>query len=270
MARRADLLLVDADGTLVGPDGVPASAWEAVERGRAAGLRFALCTGRGGRGSVLELARRLEPEGPHAVDAGAAVVFADGRPLHVEQLDEAQLACVAQAALGEGHVLEIYGADGGFHSPHDGPGLRQHAALLGSPLRSWPGPAPVAVVRAQLLVAPGARFDGARATIEAHGRLELHVGTSPRMPGYRFVGVTGAGVSKLSAARRIAAWHGVSIERTAMVGDGDNDAGVMAGVGVGIAMGNATQATRAAASWVVGSVEADGFAEAVRSLLAAP
>jgi hydroxymethylpyrimidine pyrophosphatase-like HAD family hydrolase len=270
MTRRADLLLVDADGTLVGPNGVPPSAWAAVARGRAAGLRFALCTGRGGRGSVLELAARLDAEGPHAVDAGAAVVFASGRTLHLESLDEAQLDCVTRAAAVGGHVLEIYGADGGFHSPDDGPGLRAHASLLGAPLLAWPSPTPGAVVRAQLLVEPGADFSKARALIEASGALEVHVGTSPRMPGYRFVGVTGAGVSKLSAAHRIAAWYGVTMDRTAMVGDGDNDAGVMAGVGLGIAMGNATSATRAAAGHLVAPVEAGGFAEAVDWLLTAP
>jgi hydroxymethylpyrimidine pyrophosphatase-like HAD family hydrolase len=48
-----------------------------------------------------------------------------------------------------------------------------------------------------------------------------------------------------------------------MIGDGDNDIGVLGVVGLPIAMGNATDAVKAAATHVVGNVDEDGFAEAI-------
>jgi hydroxymethylpyrimidine pyrophosphatase-like HAD family hydrolase len=48
------------------------------------------------------------------------------------------------------------------------------------------------------------------------------------------------------------------------VGDGDNDAELLAGVGLGVAMGNATDNSRAAALVQVSDNEHDGLAEAIR------
>ena len=105
------LVFVDVDGTLVGREGVPPCVWPEVEALKALGVRFALVTGRPGRGEALLLARRLAPTGLHVYESGAVVLALEedpheppARPFHVEALPEeaareaVRLARVAAAA----------------------------------------------------------------------------------------------------------------------------------------------------------------------------
>jgi hypothetical protein len=87
------------------------------------------------------------------------------------------------------------------------------------------------------------------------------------MPGLVFASVTARGVSKLAAARSLAAHYGLDgLSRVAMAGDGDNDLELIRAAGLGIAMGNAPDHVRAAADRVVGRVEDAGLADALDAL----
>ena len=74
-------------------------------------------------------------------------------------------------------------------------------------------------------------------------------------------------MSKLSAARFVAESYGLTLAQCAMVGDGENDLELIQGVGLGIAMGNASPRVKKVAQRVVAPVEACGLAEALASLL---
>jgi len=87
--------------------------------------------------------------------------------------------------------------------------------------------------------------------------------TSPVMPGAAFVSCTRPDVSKGAAIGRIAAEMGIGIGDVMMVGDGDNDVQALESVGHGVAMANAVPAAKAAASYEVGHVDADGLVEAL-------
>lgn len=56
---------------------------------------------------------------------------------------------------------------------------------------------------------------------------------------------------------------GISKERTLAIGDGDNDISLFENAGIRVAMGNATDRLKAVADFVVGSVDEDGFVEAM-------
>lgn len=60
---------------------------------------------------------------------------------------------------------------------------------------------------------------------------------------------------------------GVARERTIAIGDSDNDLPMLEWAGLGIAMGNANDAVRAAADVAVASNDADGVAEAIERFL---
>ncbi|NMA45403.1 MAG: HAD hydrolase family protein [Lentisphaerae bacterium] len=70
--------------------------------------------------------------------------------------------------------------------------------------------------------------------------------------------------SKIIAAKIVCDYLGCSLADAMAVGDGDNDAELLAGVGLGVAMGNATDNSRAAALVQVSDNEHDGLAEAIR------
>ncbi|HEU4740735.1 MAG TPA: HAD-IIB family hydrolase [Meiothermus sp.] len=262
------LVLIDVDGTLYGPNGVPDCAWAAAELARAAGIHLAVCTGRPGRGFALEYARRLDPQGLHIFESGAVVVGGDGGLERVCLLpDEAYQSLLELSRL---HRLpfEVYTAEGGFYRESDHPDLLAHERMLGFPaevrnLEHLPGQ----IIRVQYVVELGGGWEVLRQQVLEVAGVELHEATSPGMPGMGFNSVTAQGVSKLSAAAWMAQRYGLTLEQTAMVGDGENDLELIRAAGLGIAMGNSPASVKAAARYVVPSVEECGLAEALRRVM---
>jgi Cof subfamily protein (haloacid dehalogenase superfamily) len=263
------LVLVDVDGTLVGKDGVPPCVWPRVEALRAKGVRLSLITGRPGRGETLGYARRLDPTGLHVFESGAVVLALSqdphappATPVHVAALPEAAAQEAIRLARRLGLPLEGYTAQGGFYVEGDSPLLQAHQDLLGLKAE---GADLIKLeehlVRLQVLAGPEAPL-GALLDALPPG-LTYHVAESPKMPGVRFVSLTKAGVSKLSAARLVAEAYGLSLAECAMVGDGENDLELIRAVGLGVAMGNAPESVKRAAKRVVAPVEACGLGEAL-------
>ncbi|TBH21065.1 HAD family hydrolase [Thermus thermamylovorans] len=264
------LVFVDVDGTLVGREGVPPCVWPAAQALRAQGMRLALVTGRPGRGEALSLAGKLQPGGLHTFESGAVVLDLSQeppRPFLVEALPEGAAAEAVRRARQLGLPLEGYTAEGGFYVEGDSPLFRAHQALLGMEAEVADLLDQSPLVRLQVLAEPEAPLGAFLETLPPE--LEAHVAESPKMPGVRFVSLTRRGVSKLSAARRVAEAYGLPLEACAMVGDGENDLELLQAVGLGIAMGNAPPRVKRAARRVVAPVEACGLAEALRTLLEA-
>ena len=255
------LVGVDVDGTLVGTDNrVREDVWAALEGARARGVRFALCTGRPAVGNALAYAQRLDPDGWHVFQNGASIVnVVSGESLSVPFPAEALPGLLARANT-TGRLLEVY-TDAEMAVSLPGELAERHAALLGVPYRPQP---PQALkgepVRVQWVVP---REQEAEVTAEPHPGLDLHPAGSPGMPDVMFISVTKAGINKGSALTRIAAKYGLDMDRTMMVGDGENDVAAMRVVGHQVAMGNADPPALAAARYVVGHVDAGGLREAV-------
>ena len=58
--------------------------------------------------------------------------------------------------------------------------------------------------------------------------------------------------------------HGIDREETMAFGDGENDMEMLRYVGIGVAMGNASDAVKAAADYVTDTVDDDGIEKALR------
>jgi Cof subfamily protein (haloacid dehalogenase superfamily) len=78
-----------------------------------------------------------------------------------------------------------------------------------------------------------------------------------------FVEGTNLAASKGQALSFLAGKLGVTQAETMAIGDHDNDADMVAWAGLGVAMGNASPAVKAAADYVAPSIEEDGAAEAI-------
>lgn len=271
------LVLIDVDGTLYGPKGVPDCAWAAAELTRRAGIHLAVCTGRPGRGFALEYARRLDPQGLHIFESGAVIVGGSGAHPSLRSA-KPRLERVYplpgeayQKLLGFSRLFqipfEVYTAEGGFYRESDHPDLLTHERMLGFPaevreLDEIPGQ----IVRVQYVTRDGG-WDMVRQAVLELAEVELHEATSPGMPGVGFNSVTARGVSKVSAASWVAERYGLTLAQTAMVGDGENDLELIRAAGLGIAMGNSPAAVKAAAQYVVSPVEECGLAEALRRVM---
>ena len=93
------------------------------------------------------------------------------------------------------------------------------------------------------------------------GRVDiLHTSTS-------LVEVMPKGVTKVTSIRKLAGSMGISMDEIMAFGDFNNDAEMLAAVGLGIAVKNASPRAKEAADLVIGSVEDQGPAEFLKELL---
>lgn len=76
-----------------------------------------------------------------------------------------------------------------------------------------------------------------------------------------------SGWDKWRAAQHLLEDLGVPACDLVAIGDGGNDLGLVAGAGIGVAMGNAVAEVKAAARLVVADNDSDGVAEAIERLL---
>ena len=75
------------------------------------------------------------------------------------------------------------------------------------------------------------------------------------------------GVNKANALATLAQSLGVELSQSAAIGDGLNDLEMLREVGLGIAMGNASETVKSAAKWVTGTNDEEGVAQAVQRLV---
>lgn len=78
--------------------------------------------------------------------------------------------------------------------------------------------------------------------------------------------IVAQGGGKVSGILRYLQENGISPEETIAFGDGENDVEMLRFVGIGVAMGNAEDVTKAAADFVTGDIDEDGLAKGLRRL----
>lgn len=272
MNTTPQLICLDVDGTLVGTSReVHPRVWERAQFLRSQGFQLAICTGRPALGRTRELAVQLDPQGWHIFQGGASLLNLSTNHADSLSLPAAALQTLQVQRREQGWVLELY-SDDDFVCDQVDDGTqaarlaRAHAELLElafepRPFESLKG----TVVRAQWVVTD-AQLPAVLAT--ALPELNYASATSPSVPGVHFVSVTLAGVDKCSAIRRLAEdVIGCGLERTMMVGDGQNDISALQLVGYPVAMANADPALKAVARYEAGHVDEGGVAEALDLVL---
>lgn len=261
------LLALDLDGTFYAGKtlGVPESAWAAIERGKNAGLKFAVCTGRPQGGFGQEYAQQIEPDGPHVFNDGASVCNAAGKTLHIEPLPNAsQLVAIARR-YGLAFDMPIGGNERYYEPELIPPGIHEHVEITGIPavaarLEEISDP----ILRIWFVVSDLSLWETARPDILAVPNIDIAEYISPREV---VTGVIKKGVSKSTGLQWLARHYGIALEEIAMIGDSHNDLEAIRDAGMGIAMGNALDEIKAVATHVTGHVRENGFAEAVDRIL---
>lgn len=278
---RFRILALDVDGTLLDGGGTlrPRTA-EAVARAARAGIRPVLCTGRRYR-RALPVARQLGIDAPLVCNSGALVKDPAGhRTLWRADLDAALLVEV----LALFHARDEPAVSFTDRDP-DGLDFVIAAAPTGRPLFDEfvalnqqhaeidPGwSAHPAATGHFHLCAIGTR--PAMLAFEAHvlaalpGRVRTFVQKSPRYSG-TMCEVLRHDAGKWAAVLHLADLWDVSPAEICAVGDDMNDLPMILGAGLGVAMGHAPPAVRAAADLVTGDHDHDGVAELVDEVLLA-
>lgn len=255
------LLVSDVDGTLVRNDktlseGVAA----AVARVREAGITMSLISARPACG-MLWIAERLGLDGPLGAFNGGTIVMPDGLVLSAERLDPA-VAARALALLDRPGVTPWLFANGKWYARdrenHNLPRERRAANL--EPIFDTD----FATLLGHVDKLVGVSDDHALlATIEEQTIAALgHAANVARSQPY-YLDITAPRANKGDGVAALAAAYGVPLSAVAVLGDQRNDLPMFARASLSVAMGQAPEAVRAAASHVARSNEEDGVADAI-------
>jgi Cof subfamily protein (haloacid dehalogenase superfamily) len=266
---RPAYVVCDVDGTLVGPDALAsAGVVAAVGRAARAGLAVGYATGRM-RDAVAALHEQLGTPGPHVLHNGAEI-RSNGATVHRWPLNAKQVdGLLAIAHVRTDAYVEIY-TESGFVASSRDERAAPHWELLGA------GPRQVLNRASELrgeavLKATFAAFTprAVDELVEAVAALGLSPGPagSPRTPGLIYVNATHPDADKGRAVLRAAAHVDVPVSSVVAIGDAANDVSMLERVGTAIAMGQADEATRAAAHLIAPEVMLDGAAVAIDAVI---
>lgn len=255
------LLISDIDGTLVRHDKTLSHAVvAAVGRARAAGLAVSLVSARPPSG-MLWIAEKLQLTGPIGAFNGATIVRPDGQIVSAEHLDPAVAARVLTLIDQPGVTPWLF-ADGTWYAQttenryvpperlaaNVEPVIRSDFASL--------------IARADKIVAVSEDHD-ALATLEATVAAEVRACANVVRSQPYYLDVTSPNGNKGAGVTALAGDYGVSLDEVAVLGDQNNDLAMFKVAGFSVAMGQAPDNVRAAASEVAGSNEDDGVADAI-------
>jgi len=275
---RYHLLAVDVDGTLVNShDQLTSATREALVRASASAIRVVVATGRR-YSRTLHLVEPLGIDVPLVTASGALVKDpVDHRTLYRAEFRPGVLPEVVQLVDRCGFEPVLCGdtyADGFdyYHARSNvkSPELAEYLRLNSDCGRLWPelihDPPPGVFAG----FAMGTQAEMQRLEQQLQRRfpkqLYTHVLRSPRYVGY-MCEMAPAGATKWSAIRRLASEWGIAPEAICAVGDDVNDIPMIRGAGLGVAMGNALPAVKAAADRIAPGHDEDGLVHVVRWLL---
>lgn len=267
------LVAVDLDGTLTRLDGtISARTHDALRELRRRGVMVAVATGRPWEVALQTLDGHRAVEADVLVSSNGATTIdlrtrAVLRDLVVDtDLVEPLVARARAGVGGAGVAIETERAT--LHEPGFAERLPPGVAM-GDPVTdavaAWLADA--LPVRKVLVFHDD--FDHDIAALVAVLAPHLDAGLSAAESGLRCAQIGPAGVSKASALEHVCALHDIDPRHAVAVGDGDNDAEMIAWAGLGVAMGNADRVAVAAADIVVGHTDADGLAAYLESVLSA-
>ena len=261
------LVLSDVDGTLLTSDKTLApSTLEAVARLEAAGVAFALTSSRPPRG-LAALVAPLDLRLPMGAFNGGMMVAPDLAVEFEAAIDDRQVGPIVDDLLARGLSVWVYqGARDWYVLDRAGPHVEREVHAVGFEpvvLDSFDG------LRGDVIKLVGVSDDpnrvaDAEAAVRAHGSESL---SATRSQSY-YLDVTDSRAHKGHVVRYLADRLGVPVGEVATIGDGANDADMFAVSGVSVAMGNATDPVKAAATHVGRSNDDEGFASAVETILA--
>lgn len=265
MSTVIELVLSDMDGTLLRRDhGLASAVVEAVKALGEAGVQFSLASSRPPR-AMLEQARALGVTAPLAGFNGGRLVYPDGRVLESHAIDAA--AVKAALEFFAGYPVDVWLFSGedwllkNFKAAH----LETERHALGYDAVQVDDFTPY-LEQVQKIVATTADHE-LLASLETQIQpLLAGKAHAARSQAY-YLDITALAADKGVALARLAELAGVSLEHTAVLGDGHNDVAMFRRAGLAIAMGQAAEDVQAAADEVTGSNEEDGVAQAIERFI---
>ncbi|AWN46093.1 Cof-type HAD-IIB family hydrolase [Methylobacterium terrae] len=255
------LVVTDVDGTLVtGDKQLTPRAIRAVDALRARGIAFTVASSRPPVG-LRPLVAPLGLDLPMGAFNGSTVVRPDLSLIDETLIPEEAARTAAARFSAEGIDLWVFAEGAWLLTDPDGPYTDLERRTLQAGPRVVDDLAPH-LARAAKLVGVS-RDHAALAALEPRLAREVGKGAAVHRSQAYYLDVTPPHIDKGHFVARIAGELGIPLSRVAVLGDMANDTAMFAKAGLSIAMGNASDAVKRAASHVTGTNEAEGFAEAI-------
>jgi len=260
-AGKIELLLADVDGTLVTRDKVlTRRAQEAVRSLRAAGIRFAITSGRPPKGMAM-LIDPLALETPIAGFNGGLLVRPDLSIIEERTLAPDVAAQTVDLILGHGLDVWVYKGNDWLVRDAKAPHVDREAWTVKFP--------PKFVTDFDGVLDKVVKIVGVSDDYDLVGRCEhdaqAHLGdraTAARSQPY-YLDVTHRDANKGFVADYLSRALGIPQTQIATIGDQPNDVLMFRRSGFSIAMGNASDEVKRQASAATDSYDEEGFAKAV-------
>ena len=266
------LIAFDMDGTLLSSKKeVLASSREAIAQALRMGKVVAICTGRCPK--MIELDHESIGDVRYAICCNGTILYdlAEHRVLSASSLEHDVLVRALDALGDEDAMIDAFSGSGFFCQTSHLESMERYNMAIYRELYRATGTL-VEDIRAQLLdpAATYQKFIFHCTSPEARERVLSRVGDLPVETARSEVSsleFSPAGVNKGTGLLALAELLGIPHDATIAVGDADNDLTMLEAAGLGVAMGNANEAARAAADVVVADNDHDGCAEAIRTFL---
>lgn len=257
------LILTDVDGTLIGEGSrIHPRVYTALEMARAAKMHLGICTGRPVYSLARDYANIVSEFGVHIFQNGAHAGKLNGEVVHQSLLPRAAFLQLVQFSRQSGIALEVYTASNCFAEIQSEISLEHQRLIQLAVTETDVLQIPEPIIRVQWVVTP-LEYPIVEVAMRGIAGISFSSAGTPDLPNHVYTSVTRMGTNKLEAAAAVAVYYGITLNEVMMVGDGENDLEILAGVGYGVAMGNATPRVQEVAKTVVGYVNDGGLADAI-------
>jgi len=261
------LIAADLDGTLMARDAVLSpKVKDAVRRAMEKGVRFTIATGRA-FGSALPFAQELGVNAPLICYQGGLIKdHLNGRVIYKQSLPLPLAQELIRFTRQRGLHLNVYVDDGRAYAERMTPEARYYTRIakaavypVGDMLAFLDrDPMKFIIVLSDegatkpLIAELGALFSGRMRFVRSYPRFAEGIPLD---------------VSKGHALARLADHLGLPLGETIGIGDNDNDLELVEWAGLGVAMGNASPAVKAAADYIAPPVDEEGVIEVIERFI---
>jgi Cof subfamily protein (haloacid dehalogenase superfamily) len=258
-------VLADVDGTLVTQKkALTPRAIEAIERLRDRGVLFAITSGRPPRGMRM-LVQPLDMHGPMAAFNGGVLVLPDMTVVDERIIPTVVARAVIDLISAFGLYVWIYcGAEWYITDPR-----APHAQREATTVQFQPTVVPsydALLDRVVKIVGVSDDYEQvARCEAAVHQQFGGQISATRSQPYY--LDATHPTANKGVVTERLSHYYHIPLEQIATLGDQANDVLMFERSGLSIAMGNASEEVKRAATFVTASNEDEGFAKAIEEFI---
>ena len=262
------MVVSDVDGTLLNSNHeFTQQTMHAVKKLQANGIPFVIATGKS-RGSVYEIINRGGVKTPGIYANGLLICDSDGGILEDNHIDPDVVIKTIEYALESNLSYICYSYDSIFSTLDDS--WTQSLHKYHEPNCEVVPDLKERLIRSEIKVHKVLFFNDPEQVNAMRGTFEEFLGRSgldqqldvtQAVP--ESIEIMPKGISKATALEKVAKMLSVDVKDTVAFGDGQNDQQMLRLVGVGVAMGNASEETKMCADLVTGSNDSHGVASVI-------